>query len=288
MSDQLIAYVNGAFVPLESATVHIEDRGFQFADGVYEVVACFNGFFLDLDAHLQRLYRSCHEIGIELPLSNTELENYVREIYQKNPFRNAMIYIQITRGASARSHLPQDNLVPTVIMTSRQLPMPSSEAVAHGTKAITLPDIRWKRCDIKSIALLASVLGKQEASRRGASETIWLDEEGHALEGCSTNIFAVINGILTTHPLDHQVLGGITRSMALRAAKACQVPFEERPWSLNEVNISECMMSSTTNAVMPITQVDDQPINDGKPGPIALQLRAWMLEEMERLQHDSH
>jgi len=147
-----------------------------------------------------------------------------------------------------------------------------------------LQDIRWKRCDIKSIALLASVLGKQEAASRGAEEAIWLDEQGHALEGCSTNIFATIGDTLVTHPLDHQVLGGITRSMALKAAKACNIPVEERAWRLDEPGLSECMMSSTTNAIMPITLVNGQAVGDGLPGPMAMQLRSWMLADMEAMQ----
>jgi D-alanine transaminase len=283
----LTAWVNGAFLPLEKAYVHVEDRGFQFADGVYEVIACYSGRFLELGAHLQRLKHSCDAIQLPLPRPLDELEALIRETYARNRLEDAMLYVQVTRGTAPRAHVPINDISPTLVITARPLSAPDDERLFYGVAAITLDDIRWQRCDIKSIALLASVLGKQEAHRHGAQETIWLDENQHALEGCSTNIFAVIDGVLTTHPLDHQVLGGITRSMALRAAHACRIPVQERPWSLHEANLSECMMSSTTNAIMPITEVDAQAIGNGKPGPVALQLRNWMLKEMERLQGEN-
>ena len=279
----LTAYVNGAFVPLEDATIHIEDRGFQFADGIYEVVACFGGNFLDLQPHLERLQRSCEGVRIPLPCSLDHIAELVQQTYERNPFKDAMVYIQITRGAAPRSHLPHGELTPTLIITSRLLPKPSDAKLATGIKAITLQDIRWKRCEIKSIALLASVLGKQEAALKDADEAFWLDEEAHVLEGCSTNILAVIDGALVTHPLDHQVLGGITRNMAIRVAKEHGLTVVERPWKLSEANLTEAMMSSTTNAVMPIHCINEQMIGDGKPGKLTMQIRTWMLEAMDAL-----
>ncbi|MBN4076875.1 aminotransferase class IV [Mariprofundus ferrooxydans] len=279
----LTACVNGQFLALEDATVHIEDRGFQFADGVYEVIACFGGTFLDLQAHLQRLERSCQAIAIELPCSLAELEQLIAQTYQRNPYRDAMLYVQITRGVAPRAHLVSEKLKPTMVITSRALPMPSDEKINTGVRAITLPDMRWKRCDIKSIALLASVLGKQEATRQGADEAFWLDDEGHVLEGCATNCFAVINGALVTHPLDHQVLGGITRDMALGLAKKQGMIIEQRPWHLHEAGLSECMMSSTTNAIMPVCQINDQVIGSGKPGHVSIALRQQMFQAFEAL-----
>lgn len=278
---QLTAYVNGNFVPMDEAFVHIEDRGFQFADGIYEVVACFGGNYLDLMPHLERLERSCLAIGIRLPWTLEELADLVEQTYRKNPFSDAMIYMQVTRGAAPRSHLPLSELTPTLIITSRQLPSPSDEKLEHGAAAITRHDFRWGRCDIKSIALLASVLGKQEAHREGVDELFWLDAEGHVLEGCSTNAFAVINGKLVTHPLDHQVLGGITRNMALMLAHKNGIPVEERPWKLSEAGLSECMMSSTTNAVLPVCRIDGKAVGNGRPGPVTQRLRALMLAELE-------
>lgn len=280
---ELIAYVNGAFKPLSEAYVHVEDRGFQFADGVYEVVACYGGAYLDLEAHLQRLARSCAAIDVPMPCPIAELTELVDEAYRRNPFEDAMVYIQVTRGAAPRSHVIDTPLTPTLVITVRQLPKPSDEKLAHGATGITLADFRWKRCDIKSIALLASVMGKQEAHRRGVDETFWLDESGHVLEGSSTNIFAVIDGVLITHPLDHQVLGGITRDMALRLARTNGIQAVERPWKLDEPGLSECMMSSTTNAVLPICRIDDTPVGNGLPGPMTQHLRRLILDELAAL-----
>ncbi len=282
---QLTAWVNGRFLPLEQATVHIEDRGFQFADGVYEVIACFGGTFLELDAHLDRLERSCHAIRLQLPLTREQLRQRILDTYQRNPFDDAMLYIQVTRGRAARAHLVTDHLTPTIVITARHLPMPSPAQIAQGITAITLADIRWKHCEIKSIALLASVLGKQQAAEQHADEAFWRDSDGHILEGCATNCFALINGTLVTHPLDHQVLGGITRNLLLSLARAHQIPVEERPWQLSESGLSECMISSTTKAVMPVCRIDGQPVGDGKPGPVARDLRRWMLEQFHTMRH---
>ena len=273
----LTAWVNGRFLPLDEATVHIEDRGFQFADGVYEVIACVGGLFLDLNMHLDRLQRSAASINIQLPCPLAELKSLIEQTYNRNPFDDAMIYVQLTRGVAPRSHLAKGNMTPTMVITARKLPIPSDDQISGGLSAITLEDMRWKRCDIKSIALLANVIGKQEAAYRNADETFWLDGDGHLLEGCASNCFANINGTLVTHPLDHQVLGGITRRMVLNLAEANGIPVEERPWKLTEPSLSECMISSTTNAIMPVCRVDDKAIGSGRPGPMATKLRSLLL-----------
>ncbi|MES0370860.1 MAG: aminotransferase class IV [Mariprofundaceae bacterium] len=283
MKKGLTAYLNGDFLPLSEAKVHIEDRGFQFADGVYEVIACLGGNFLDIKPHLKRLQHSCQEIQISLPCSLDELESLVQQLYRKNSFSDAMVYIQVTRGVAPRSHVVTAALKPSLIMTLRELPAPSEEKLNCGATAITLNDIRWKRCDIKSIALLASVMGKQEAVARGVDETFWLDNDHHLLEGCATNAFAVINGTLVTHPLDHQVLGGIMRDMVLRMAKRAGIPVQERAWRLDEQDLTECMMSSTTNALLPVCLIDGKKVGTGKPGLVAKQLRDLILEELEAL-----
>ncbi len=279
----LIAYVNGGFVPLEKAYVHIEDRGFQFADGVYEVIACYNGQFLELKAHLERLVRSCQAIRVPLPATQDELESLIRETYTRNKLDDAMLYVQVTRGVAPRIHAPAKELRPSLIITARELPAPDDEKLLNGASAITLSDIRWQRCDIKSIALLASVMGKQEAMSRGAYEAFWLAEDGHVLEGSSTNAFAVINDVLVTHPLDCHVLGGITRDIVLRIAAANDIEVCERPWKLDEQGLSECMISSTTHAVLPIVRIDDKPIGDGAPGPVTGRLRKLVLAEISVL-----
>jgi D-alanine transaminase len=280
---QLIACVNGEFKPLSEACVHIEDRGFQFADGVYEVIACYGGAWLDLEPHLQRLARSCEAIDVPMPCSIDALTELVREAYLRNPFEDAMVYIQVTRGVAPRLHVVDTPLKPTLVITVRTLPRPSEEKLASGASGITLADIRWKRCDIKSIALLGSVMGKQEARRRGVDEAFWIDEAGHVLEGSSTNIFAVIDGVLVTHPLDHQVLGGITRDMTLRLARDDGIQVSERAWRMDEPGIRECMMSSTTNAVLPVCSIDGRSIGNGRPGPMAQRLRQLILDELASL-----
>lgn len=283
MSVGLQAYVNNAFVPLNQACIHIEDRGFQFADGVYEVVACFSGVYLDLMPHLQRLEKSCAAIAIDLPKSLVELQDLVQQAYAKNPFEDAMVYIQVTRGVAPRAHVVTKAMTPTLVITVRELPKPSEEKLKTGASAITMQDIRWKHCEIKSIALLASVMGKQEALRQHVDETFWLDDEKHVLEGCATNVFAVIDGVLTTHPLDHQVLGGITRTMALQVAKDAGIAVAERAWKLDEAGLTECMMSSTTNAVLPVCSINGRNIGSGKPGTVSLSIRAMILEHIEAL-----
>ncbi len=277
----LTAWVNGHFTPLDEATIHIEDRGFQFADGVYEVIACFGGKFLELDAHLDRLENSCKAINISLLKPRSELTELICETWQRNPFEYAMIYIQATRGTAPRSHLLMQNIEPTLVITARELPVPSDEKLAHGASAISLPDIRWKRCDIKSIALLVSVIGKQEAASQNVDEAFWLDEEGHVLEGCATNCFAVINGELVTHPLDHQVLGGITRQLVLKVAQEHGITVAERPWRLDEPRLTECMMSSTTNAIVAVSHIDGHTIGSGAAGTMSRNLRQWLLDEFE-------
>ncbi|WP_018294152.1 aminotransferase class IV [Mariprofundus ferrooxydans] len=279
----LTAWVNGRFLPLAEACVNVEDRGFQFADGVYEMLVCFAGVFVDLEAHLSRLQHSCDTLAIPFPLPAEEMKAVLHEAYSRNPFDHAMVYIQITRGVAPRAHRIDTIPKPTMVITVRELPEPSVQQVAHGATAITRPDIRWKRCDIKSIALLANVMGKQEAAQLGADECFWQDERESILEGCSSNALALINGTLVTHPLDHQVLGGIARSMILRLAAEHDIPVEERAWRLDENGLSECMMCSTTDAVMPVCHINGHAVCDGKPGPVSMMLRQAMLDEFNAL-----
>ncbi|HKI61473.1 MAG TPA: D-amino acid aminotransferase [Mariprofundaceae bacterium] len=282
-SQELIAWVNGRFTPLAEACVNIEDRGFQFADGVYEIIACFAGTFLDLDEHLERLANSCRAIELAMPVSQPELASLIRETYQRNPFDHAMLYVQITRGVSPRSHQIARGISPTLVITARHLPLASEEKISAGASAITLSDFRWQRCDIKSISLLASVMGRQEADRQNVDEAFWLDDAGYVLEGCSTNCFAVINQRLVTHPLDHRVLEGITRKIALRLAREHGLAVDERPWKLGEPGISEVFMTSTTSAAIPVCNIDGKSIADGLPGPVSLQVREWLLEHFREL-----
>jgi D-alanine transaminase len=276
----LIAYVNGDFVPLEQAHVHVEDRGFQFADSVYEVIAYY-GDFLDLTAHLRRLETSCTSIGMPLPCSLRELEERIRETRRRNPFRHASLYVQVTRGAAPRSLRIPEALTPTLVITCRELSFPPEQAPAFA--AVTLRDLRWGRCDIKTTALIASVLGRQQAVRSGAEEAFWTDIDGHVLEGTATNVMAIIDGVLVTHPLNKHVLGGITRQMVLELARQSGIRVEERPWMLTEPGLNECMLTSTLYALAPVCVVDGQAIGNGWPGPRTRQLRQGMLERFRSL-----
>ena len=277
----LIAYVNGSFVPLDRAYVHVEDRGFQFADSVYEVIACYGGVFLDLPAHLRRLQASCTAIDMSMPCPADKLAELIGETCRRNPFRNASVYVQVTRGTAPRALRIPDAIRPTLVITCRGLPFPPEQAPEYS--AITLCDFRWERCDIKTTALLASVMGRQEAVRRGAEEGFWTDTDGHVLEGAATNVLAIIDGALVTHPLDRHVLGGITREMALRQASHAGIRVEERPWRLAEPKLSECMMTSTLYALAPVCRVDGQDIGNGHPGPLTLNLRQAMIAQFRSM-----
>ncbi|RME86678.1 MAG: hypothetical protein D6771_01460 [Zetaproteobacteria bacterium] len=278
----LTAWIDGVFRPLDEAYVHVEDRGFQFADGVYEVIACFGGRFLELDAHLARLEASCRAVRISLPYAREDLARVAFELYRRNPFADAMIYIQVTRGRAPRKHTSQPPR-PTVVMTARALPKPDPKLVEEGVAGITLPDIRWRRCEIKSVMLLPSVLAKLEAERRGAYEAFWLDERGHLLEGGSTNAFAVIDGIVCTHPLDGRVLGGITRAWIIRLLRQAGVPVVERPWSPREPGVSEMFLTSTTTLALPVVRLDGEPVGGGRPGPMFRRVRAMLEAEVANI-----
>lgn len=275
------AWVDGEFLPLSQARVPVEDRGYLFGDGVYEVIACFDGRFLDLQPHLARLARSAAAIEIALPLPLPELEQLVRELYLRNPYRNATLYLQVTRGVGPRSHQIDPAMAPKLTMFAQQMPQPDAEKLARGVAAITRPDIRWQRCDIKAVSLLAAVLGRLEASRANVDETIWIGETGELREGCASNIFAVIDGVLTTHPADNHILGGIVRDLALRLAGDLGIPAVERPWHLDEPGISECLLTSTGSILLPLTRIDGQTIGDGRPGPIAARLRHAIAAHIE-------
>ena len=277
-----IAFLNGAFLPLADARIHIEDRGFQFADGVYEVIACLGGTFLDMELHLERLYQSAGAIGISPPVSKRRLGELAQQLYLRNPhLQDATIYIQITRGITSRSHLPTASTRPTLVMTARRLELPDEAAFKRGLRAITMRDMRWQRCDIKSIALLPNVLGRMEARRKGAEEAFWVDDNGHILEGCSSNVFAVIGQTLVTHPQDHHVLGGITRHLCLKLAKQHGISVQERAWHPREAGLKECMVTSTSWILLPVRRIDERRLR--APGPVTQQLHALLMQHLSSL-----
>ena len=271
-----IAYVNGEYVRLSNAAVHIEDRGYQFADGVYEVCLVINGEFWDREGHMARLRRSLFELQIDLPISDEAVGVIIAELLRRNKLKTALVYIQVSRGVAPRNHpFPNPAVNAAMVMTARRFDIDQSDAAAKvGASVITHPDIRWDRVDIKTVGLLPNVLAKQAAREAGSIEA-WLVREGRVTEGSSSNAWIVTgDGTLITHPKTNEILGGITRQTALACAQELQIKVEERPFSVDEAyNAAEGFISSATNLVMPIVQIDQKKIGNGAPGPITLRLR---------------
>ena len=270
-----IAYVNGRYVSHGEAAIHVEDRGYQFADGVYEVVLVHNGAMVDEIPHLDRLDRSLAELRIEPPMGRAALRSVMREVVRKNRISTGLVYMQVTRGVARRDHPFPTNATPSIVMTAKRIALPSAETVENGVKVITIPDIRWERCDIKSVALLPNVLGKQEARENGAYEAWQVDGEGNVTEGTSTNAWIVTaDGELITREATNDILNGITRLTLLKLAERDGLTFVERPFSVDEAKRArEAFISSATSFVTPVTQIDDAVIGNGKAGAFGRQLR---------------
>lgn len=270
-----IAYVNGAYVAHRHAAVHIEDRGYQFADGVYEVVGIAAGRLTDEQLHLDRLDRSLGELRIRPPMSRRALRFIMAEVIRRNKLRDGMVYIQITRGVAPRDHGFPLMAEPAVVMTARRMKPVDPAVVARGIAVISLPDQRWKRCDIKTISLLPNVLAKQTAKEKGAYEAWLVDDSGMVTEGSSTNAWIVTaKGVLVTHAPAETILNGVTRRSVIRLAKQAGIKIEERKFSLAEARAArEAFLTSTTNYVMPIVRIDGKPVGAGKPGPFSRRLR---------------
>ena len=270
------AYVNGRYEPHRTAGVHIEDRGYQFADGVYEVVPVARGVLVDEDPHLDRLERSLRELKIDMPMSRPALKLVSRQLMRRNRLTNGFLYLQVTRGVAARDHKFPKSARPALVMTTRQMEPPSAQMLAEGVGVITIPDTRWKRCDIKSISLLPNVLGKQEAVESGAYEAWMLDAEDKITEGTSTNAWIVTDGgELVTRDASHSILNGITRLRLLDLMGEEGVTFVERAFTVDESRAArEAFITSSTNFVMPVTRIDGVPVGNGHPGLLTLKLRA--------------
>lgn len=263
-----IAYVNGRYVPHRQAGVHIEDRGYQFADGVYEVIAILDGKPVEEDPHLDRLERSLSELRMQGPMARPALKVVLHEVIRRNRIRDGILYLQITRGVARRDHVFPSRPATSLIVTARPAALPPTETLREGVRVITVPDIRWKRCDIKTIALLPNVLAKQKAREAGAYEAWFVDAEGFVTEGSSTNAWIVTPaGILITRPANPSILSGITRLGVLEAAMEEGIPVEERPFHLDEAKAAaEAFLTSTTAFLLPVLKIDDKVIGGGKPG----------------------
>jgi D-alanine transaminase len=272
------AYVNGRYVPHGRAQVHIEDRGYQFADGVYEVIAVVGGALVDEGPHLDRLDHSLTQLSIAWPMSRRALGLVMRELVARNGVGDGIIYIQVTRGVAPREHaFPKTPRRPALVMTARHARPPNRALIEAGGQVITIPDIRWKRCDIKSVALLPNVLGKQKAAEAGAYEAWQVAADGTVTEGTSTNAWIVTpKGALVTRRTDEAILAGITRRAVAKIAKEQKLRIEERPFTVAEAKKArEAFLTSTTSFVLPLVRIDGAKVGDGKPGPVARRLRAW-------------
>jgi D-alanine transaminase len=271
-----VAYVNGRYVPHRDAAVHVEDRGYQFADGVYEVVCVQHGEIIDEDPHLDRLERSLGELRIAMPMGRRAMKHVARELLRRNRVTDGIVYTQITRGVARRDHpFPAAGTPPSIVMTSRRIKPQDPKLLEQGIAVVSMPDIRWQRCDIKSVSLLPNVLGKQQAREAGAYEAWFVDRDGSVTEGASTNAWIVTHdGELVTRQLGNAILGGITRRSLIRLADEAQIRVVERAFSIDEARRArEAFLTSTTSFVTPIVKLDGKPIGSGKPGPIAARLR---------------
>ena len=279
-----IAYVNGRYVPHGEAAVHVEDRGYQFADGVYEVICIHRGGFVDGDGHMTRLTRSLKELQIAWPMSPSALSIVMRELVRRNRVREGIIYLQITRGVASRDHAFPATSESSLVLTTKHVPPFDLASARQGIDVITIPDIRWKRRDIKSISLLPNILGKQQAKVAGAYEAWMVDDAGRVSEGTSTNAWIVTaKKELVTHQVDRAILNGITRIAVLQLAAAEGIKFVERPFTVAEARRArEAFLTSTTSFVKPVVRLDGKPIANGRAGPLTRKLMDYYADYIER------
>ena len=280
-----IAYVNGRYQRHADAAVHIEDRGYQLADAVYEVWSVFGGKLADAEGHFARLARSLGELQIPEPMSRAALTIVLREVLRRNQVREGLIYLQISRGVAPRDHaFPEADLSPSVVITAKSLDRAASEAkAAKGITVITTPENRWGRCDIKTVQLLYPSLGKMEAKARGADDA-WMVRDGVVTEGTSNNAFIVTKeGAIVTRPLSHSILPGITRAALIAYSQANGTKIEEREFTIEEAKkAAEAFITSASVFVGPVVSIDGVELSGGKPGPVTLGLRKTYIEESLR------
>ncbi|HZO45177.1 MAG TPA: D-amino-acid transaminase [Xanthobacteraceae bacterium] len=272
-----IAYVNGRYRPWRDATVHIEDRGYQLSDGVYEVCEVKDGRMVDEPRHMARLERSLGALRIAMPMSPAALGVIMRETIRRNRVQYGLVYLQITRGVARRDHaFPPPGTAPAIVVTARSLDGVGNQAMAEqGVAVVTVPDNRWGRVDIKSVALLPNVLAKQAAREQGAREAWFVGRDGNVTEGSSSNAWIVTaDGKVVTRAADTSILRGITRDVLIGAISAQGLRFEERPFTVAEALAArEAFLTSATQIVMPIVRIDGEVVGGGKPGPVARALR---------------
>jgi len=267
-------YVNGEFVAEENAKISVFDRGFLFADSVYEVSSVLDGKLIDNDGHLKRLHRSLNELGMRAPASDKEIVNAQMELLKRNNLQEGAVYLQATRGTAERDFaIPRDS-TPGLVMFTQEKNLRNPPQVENGIAVVSVPDIRWKRRDIKTTGLLAQSLAKQGAADAGADDA-WMVEDGYVTEGSSNNAFIVdTSGKIITRHLGNEILPGITRSAVLALVESDNIVFEERAFTIAEAKVAqEAFITSATTFVWPVVSIDGATIGDGKPGPIATRLR---------------
>lgn len=279
-----VSYVKGRYLPHRDAVVHVEDRGYQFADGVYEVIAVRGGRLIDGPAHMARLARSLAELRIAPPLADSALGVVIEETVRRNRVRDGIVYLQVTRGRARRDHAFPRDVKPALVVSARAARPPSEQQIEEGVRVISAPDQRWARCDIKSVALLPNVLAKQAAREQGAFEAWQVDREGYVTEGASTNAWIVAkDGTLITRPADHAILNGITRMRLIDLARKAGMRIEERAFTLAEAKAArEAFLTSTTAYVLGVVQIDEATIGNGRPGAVTLELRRMYEEFVQR------
>lgn len=281
----MLIYLNGTFVKRADARISVEDRGFIFGDGVYEVWRLIRGAPFEPEMHQERLERGLRELEIDIPddVRSERLWEITNRLLSENDLRDreSTLYVQVTRGAAPRTHyFPPPGTPPTVYIAVAPF-SPPEQLRRTGAAALTQEDIRWHRCDLKTIQLLPNVLGKQRAVASGAIDTFFV-RNGIVTEGTHTSVFAVVDGVLRTHPADHNVLPGVTRAVVLRLAQEYGIPAQEVGVTLDELyGASEVFLSGTTNDVLPIVKVDGRPIGTGQPGPIAERLFQGLRAQMD-------
>ena len=278
-----IVYVNGVYLPEEEAKVSIFDRAFLFGDAVYEVTAVLGGRLVDFDAHLARLGRSLKEISLNLAVEHEGLREIHQELITLNQVDEGIVYLEISRGAADRDFVYPDKLMPTVVAFTQARPLLDSPYAETGVKVVTIPDIRWKRRDIKSTAMLGQAMGKQAAKLKGAYEA-WMVEDGFVTEGTSSSAFILdADGVLRTQPLGPHILPGVTRRAILRLAKEEGLRVEERPFSVEEAyQAREAFLTAASAFVLAIVEIDGRPIGEGTPGPVARAFRQHYIAEARK------
>lgn len=269
-----IVYVNGEYLPEEEARISVFDRGFLFADGVYEVSSVLRGRLIDNPGHMARLHRSLTALDMAAPATDTELEAIQMSLIERNQVDEGLVYLQVTRGAADRDFVYPEGVKPSLVMFTQSKPLLQSAQAERGISVVTTEDIRWRRRDIKSVGLLAASMAKMIARRAGADDA-WMVESGKVTEGSSSNAYILTReGTLVTRSLGYEILAGITREAVLRLARTSSLQIEERPFSLAEAEeAAEAFITSATTFVMPVVSIDGKPVGDGRPGPVTRQLR---------------